>query len=142
MLCIQQLLSIVCFLIDRSHLLSRISYCYAVTSARKQDGLIPRVLKSLFSQLTADYGPATTDGAAASSCAPSARTSETEDTTGTEDCSSSCDMADSRVTWSAEMAFLQVRGQAAALGQCQGPAENLLLPPLFAIPEGCVVCAV
>ncbi|KAI8471335.1 MAG: hypothetical protein J3K34DRAFT_506797 [Monoraphidium minutum] len=80
-----------------------------------EEGLIPRVLGRLFGQLTEEFGPAapdmsggvSTSASFGASCAPS----ECGDAPGFDECASSCggmEAAAGRVTWSAEMAFLQI----------------------------------
>jgi hypothetical protein len=109
----------------------------ALTWDAPQEGLIPRVLKSLFGKLVAEFGPATAEPSAAASCGPSAHASECGDggpaaSAAADDGASSCcgseaPSAAGRTTWSAEMAFLQVRGVGAErlqrFGVCAGAPE-------------------
>ncbi|GBF97531.1 hypothetical protein Rsub_10454 [Raphidocelis subcapitata] len=87
-----------------------------------EEGLIPRVLKSLFGQLTEDYGPATADPSAAASVstsvAQSGAASEGDDAAsscngeagggGVGGCASG---GAGRTTWCASLAFLQIYKQ-------------------------------
>ena len=68
------------------------------------------MLKCLFGQLVDEYGPATPDPAAATSASASCAPSECGDPAAGDEAASSCggDAGAGRVTWSAEMAFLQV----------------------------------